>query len=357
MHRLQRAFKIVLLIIFSIIISTVSASPQTNDGLLTGEQNTIAIFKRSSPLVVNVHNVQATLNTDIATLQVHRSAGSGFVWNRDGYVVTNYHVIRNANKIIVTFMPGENVTATLVGADQARDIAVLKLDDPKYLHNLNFIQFPLADSSKLQVGQTAIAIGNPFGLDHTLTIGVVSALNRKVPGVNGIIMSGLIQTDAAINPGNSGGPLLDSAGRLIGMNTLIVTNSGTSVGLGFALPSNDIQRIVDKIFKYVQVFKNNFGILPLNDAAAIQLRIKGVIIAKIVSNGIAERAGLRGLSRNDQGQLVLGDVIVGVDDKQIINMEDLFHAFENKKNGDVVTIKYVRQNQTNEVKITWSENK
>lgn len=320
------------------------------DYLLPDEVNTIKSFRQVAPSVVFVHNLKTYMNLfSFDVSQVQKGVGSGFIWDRSGHVVTNFHVIAGASNIAVTLQDGKIYKAKLIGAEPRKDTAVLQIK-AQALPEMSFAQ-RVADSSKLLVGQKTIAIGNPFGLDHSTTTGVISALGREVPAMlGGVSIRDVIQTDASINPGNSGGPLLDSRGFLIGMNTAIFSESGGSAGIGFAVPSNTIQRVVTQIIKYGKVSQAGIGVIPLVDKIASDLGVKGVIIGRVLEDSPAEKVGLTGTYR-DQTETHLGDIIVAVDGKEISNYDDLYNSLDGKQAGDEVTLTYLRKKRTREVKI------
>jgi S1-C subfamily serine protease len=309
--------------------------------LLEDERNTIDIFSRISARVVNVSNLRYArvgfFSFDVT--EVPAGTGSGFIWDDNGYIVTNYHVIQNADRLTVSFKNGKTLPARIVGAEPRKDIAVIRV---KLDGQHSFQSMPLADSSKLQVGQKAVAIGSPFGLDQTLTKGVISALGRSIPGVGGVQIRDMIQTDASINPGNSGGPLLDSRGYLLGMNTMIFSESGTSAGIGFAVPSSTINRIVTQIIKNGRVVQVGIGIEHFDSNINRQLNIEGVIVRAVTQGSSAALAGLRGTHRTRNGEIILGDVIVGVEDKKIRSYDDLYNAFESLQVGEKVRVSFIR---------------
>lgn len=315
--------------------------------LLQDEKNTIDIFNKAADFVVFVNTttkVRDFFSMDV--FEVPAGAGTGFVWDQKGHIVTNYHVVEAAtsNHVKVTLKDGRSIDAKIIGTEPRRDIAVLKLKDTKNLPPGFSTQ--LGDSAKLQVGQKTVAIGNPFELSHTLTTGVVSALGRSVPSpAQGIMNREMIQTDAAINPGNSGGPLMDSRGYLIGMNTAIYSQSGSSAGVGFAVPVNTIRRVVEQIIKYGKVSQPGLGIDPLPEFYHRMLGIRdfeGVIIRSVLNRGGAEKAGLRGMKISET-RAELGDVIVAVDGKTVKDVDDLFGVLENKNPGDTVKVDYLRK--------------
>ena len=335
-----------------VAISSNSLAREHFTGLLSDEKNTIEVFKKFSPLAVNVHSLRTVVDPYFDIFQIKKGSGSGFLWNRDGYVVTNYHVIRHSKNIAVTLNHGKTVLAKIVGVAPKKDIAVLKLNSTKSLSQImHYNQIPMADSSGLQVGQKTIAIGNPFGLSRTLTTGVVSALDREVPGVGGVSLRGMIQTDASVNPGNSGGPLLNSQGELIGMNTMIYTRSGTASGIGFAIPSNDIKRFVNQIIRNGKITQPGLGIHILSKSVAAQLNIKGVIVERVILGSPAEKAGLKGSIIHRDGTITLGDVIISIDSKPINNYNDLYGVLSNKRIGQEVTVEVLRNNKVKRLKL------
>ena len=285
-------------------------------------------------------------------MEVPAGSGTGFVWNRKGHIVTNYHVVapegRGRTTYTVTLYNRKSYEAQLVGGEPNKDIAVLKIAAPE--NELTPIRV-LEAGRKLDVGQKTIAIGNPFGLDHTLTTGVVSALGREVEGYGGVSIRDMIQTDASINPGNSGGPLLDSSGALIGMNTMIFSKSGSSAGIGFAVPVSTIRRIVPQIIEFGRAKRAGLGIRLLPDRYATRAGIQGVIVGEVVEGSPAATAGLRGLQRNALGALLIGDVIVGINEHKVKDYDDLYNALDRYRVGDEVTVKIMRDGKLTSVKV------
>jgi len=320
--------------------------------LLPSEKNNIQIFKQLSPLVVHVNNLRyqrQQFSLDIS--KVRAGEGSGFVWDSKGHIVTNYHVIRGAQEVTVSFKDGTTSSAKVIGIDPRKDIALIKVD----LKDKSIKDFPIADSSKLLVGQKTIAIGNPFGLDQTLTIGVISALGRQFPSqIHGVTIRDMIQTDASINPGNSGGPLLDSRGYLIGMNTAIISRSGASNGIGFAVPSNTIKRIVSQIIKHGKVIQPAIGVQLLDDRIAQEIGIIGVIVAEVLRGTPAAKSGLKGTKKNRYGSILLGDIIVKLDNQEIKSYDDVYNYLEKKQVGEFVEVTYISTspNQNQQTKTT-----
>lgn len=313
------------------------------DGLLATEKNNIEVYQKASPAVVSIHRFRRVMNHNYQLFNIPAGAGSGIIWDRLGHIVTNFHVVRGAQALTVS--RGDfTANAKIIGQEPRKDIAVLKIDAPFALKQLKTLKtLDIANSSKLMVGQKAIAIGNPFGLDHSLTTGVISALGRKVPGIMGRIYD-MIQTDASINPGNSGGPLLDSRARLIGMNTAIYSKSGNSSGIGFAVPADDIKRIVTQIIKHGRVILAGIGIQRIEPALARQLGVtKGILIGQVLNNTPAKSAGLRGTYRDNYGRIHLGDVIVGINGHPIANYDDLYNLMVELPVGQTISLKVKRQ--------------
>ena len=309
--------------------------------LLPDEQNTIKIFKEAAPSVVNVTNVALEHGGSMDELAIPQGAGSGWVYDKKGHVVTNFHVVRGGDAFLVTLNDQTQLEAKLVGADPTKDIAVLKV--LKGAEKL--VPLRAGNLDALQVGQKTIAIGNPFGLDHTMTTGVISALGRQVQGIGGVTIRDMIQTDAAINPGNSGGPLLDSDGSVIGMNTMIFSRTGGSAGIGFAVPVSFIKRIVPQIIAHGKVVRPGMGISILN---AVQKYyavgdVPGCVINEVFADGPAAKAGLRGLRRGPGGRVIPGDIIVGIDAHKVTDFDDLYNAFDRYSPGDKVTVRVLRQ--------------
>ncbi len=320
------------------------------DELLPNERNTIAVFQKASPSVVFVYNLQNQFDRRTWSVsEVPQGSGSGFLWDKSGHIVTNYHVVAGANRIAVTLIDGKTYEAKKIGEEPKKDLAVLKID--LLGTNITPLGETVADSSKVIAGQKSIAIGNPYGLDHTLTVGTISALGRSMASiVKNVTIRDMIQTDAAINPGNSGGPLLDSHGRLIGMNTLILKDS---TGIGFAVPSNTIARIVGQIIKYGEPIRSGIGITVVSDASFVRrIGYEGVMLQSVQSNSPAEAAGLRGLELNEDGRIVLGDLIQSIDGQVIKTVDDLYHSFDLKREGDTVNIVFMREGQQYSVDVT-----
>lgn len=314
-----------------------------SDGVRTeDERNTIAVFRSAAPSTVYVTQTRVVVDDFAGTMEeVPAGSGSGFVWDAQGHVVTNYHVVEKAQSVLVTFQNEKTYPARVVGTEPRKDIAVLKVDAPEGV----LVPTRVSKHFNLEVGQKTIAIGNPFGLDHTLTTGVISALGRQVQGIGNVTIRDMIQTDAAINPGNSGGPLLDSSGQLIGMNTMIYSRTGSSAGIGFAVPVSTVARVVPQIIKNGKADQLGIGV-NVDPLQQIERRfgIHGVVVRAVIAGSPAERSGLRGIQRTPQG-FVLGDVIVGIDDHVVDNFDDLYSAVDAHKPGDKVDVKLRRGDQ------------
>jgi len=313
------------------------------------ERSTMAVFERATKSVVFIANTAVRRDPwSFDLFEVPQGSGSGFIWNKQGHLVTNFHVVYAATSITVTLADRTEQKAKIVGADPDHDLAVLQIQAPEE----SLTPVTIGTSHDLRVGQKVLAIGNPFGLDHTLTTGVVSALGRTIKSLSNRTIEGVIQTDAAINPGNSGGPLLDSAGRLIGVNTQIVSPSGAFAGIGFAVPVDTVNRIVPELIKYGKLIRPGLGVSLVPDGIARRWGIKGVVIGKVVRGSAAERAGLRGARETVTGRVELGDIIVGVDAKPIETIEDMLDLLEQRKVGDQVTIEILRGNRRQQMSIT-----
>ncbi len=316
------------------------------------EQRTVAIFERVSPAVVSVANRAVVRGGffGLTLYELEQGAGSGFVWDREGHVISNYHVVHNSTSLTVTLRDGTSYDARLVGVDPDRDLAVLKIDAPEHL--LSPIE--TGSSQDLRVGQRALAIGNPFGLDTTLTVGVVSALGRTIQSMTNRRISDVIQTDAAINPGNSGGPLLDFQGRLIGVNTAIVSPSGAYAGVGFAVPVDTVRRVVPQLIEHGRVRRAGMGIELLPDHITRRSGVQGVGILAVAPNGPAARAGLEGVRRR-RGGLYFGDILVAVADVPVASTDDYAAVMDECRAGETVRVEVVRDGRRRRVAVTLIE--
>ncbi len=326
----------------------VLAKTSPGNGLSAEETNNINVFKSNNRSVVYISTIQRVINTltyDIS--EIPSGTGTGFVWDKQGHIVTNYHVVKGHKTAKVKLSDQKSYTADVIGASPRHDLAVLKIrgkdDVPPPVR--------VGRSKQLQVGQKVYAIGNPFGLDHTLTTGIISALGRSLND-SAINMDDLIQTDAAINPGNSGGPLLDSQGRLIGVNVAIYSPSGASAGIGFAIPVNIVNRVVPDLIKhghYVRPILGIHAVDSISKAIVDKLGVKGLLVLQVFADSPAEKAGFRG-SKIAGGDLVLGDIIQAVDGKKISDLDDLLDILESHQKGDKVVVDVLR-NASKKVKL------
>lgn len=342
----------IALITLSLAVPAFSQS-KDQSMLLENEKNSIQIFQDVADSIVNVSNMKRVRNIfEVDASVVQAGMGSGIVWDKAGHIITNFHVVDNGDSFSITFRKDtKQYRAKFVGGDRNSDIAVLKLEElPKDLRPIN-----PGDSRNLLVGQKTLAIGNPLGLDHTLTTGSVSALERKIQGYGGVSINGMIQTDASINPGNSGGALLNSKGQLIGINTMIYNAGGTSssAGLGFAIPVNTIKEIVPQIIQYGKVNRPGLGIAILEEQVLARFfGIQNAVAIRYVDpKGPAAAAGLQGITRDRRGQYYLGDLIVGINDEKVKNFDDLYSALAKYKTGDTVDVKILREKKDLTVKI------
>jgi S1-C subfamily serine protease len=312
--------------------------PALHPGLLESERNTIEVFRRAGPSVVYVTN--NALRRDFFSMnvtEVPQGTGSGFLWDARGHVVTNFHVIEGGQTFAVTLPSGERREARVVGYEARKDLAVLHFDTT----GLTLEPLPIGRSADLIVGQKVLAIGNPFGLDRTLTTGIISALGREFPLDDGFVIEDVIQTDASINPGNSGGPLIDSAGRVIGVNTALYSPSGTSAGIGFAIPIDTVARIVPQLIRFGQVRRAGLGVTLMSDYWTRRVGWKGVVIREVQRGSAAERAGLRSI-RVDRDGRIHADIVIAVDGREIDGFADLSNELDEREPGDLVVLTVVR---------------
>lgn len=319
--------------------------------LTTGELSTVALFQSASPSVVFITTKEIRRDFfRMDAFEIPQGTGSGFLWDQQGHVVTNFHVIQGADKIEVTLANHHTYAAILAGAAPDKDLAVLKIQADA----ADLKPIPLGSSAELQVGMSVFAIGNPFGLDQTLTTGVVSALGRTIQSVTQQDIEGVIQTDAAINPGNSGGPLLDSAGRLIGVNTAIYSPSGSSAGIGFAVPADTVNEVVPVLIRHGKVLRPGLGIETHenNDLIMRRMGMRGVLVYRVAPDSPAQRAGLRGVSRNRRGDYELGDVITAIDSHAVTLHADLRRILGRYKVGDRVVVSLQREERPLQVEVT-----
>jgi S1-C subfamily serine protease len=319
--------------------------------LAADEKATIRLFENSRNSVVYITTraqVRDFWSRDI--FSVPRGTGSGFIWDESGHVVTNYHVIENASEATVRLANGKDYPATLVGASQLHDIAVLKIRvSQKFSPPL-----PIGTSHDLKVGQDVYAIGNPFGLDWTLTNGIVSALDRSLTEENGNTVEHLIQTNAAINPGNSGGPLLDSAGRLIGINTAIYSPSGANAGIGFAVPVDTVNRVVPQLISHGKYTRPVIGIgidQDINQRMTAILQIKGVVILHVPPGSPAAAAGLEGVVTTQDGSIIPGDIITAIEGKPVNSVSELAARLDDFRVGDRISLTVMREGKRRKVQV------
>lgn len=309
------------------------------EALSLEEEDTIKIFEKSSESVVFIKN--ASLAWDWFSSYVYEvptGAGSGFVWDDQGHIVTNFHVIYQADSIEVTFPNQKSYSAKIIGMAPEADLAVLKIDAP----DEQLKALPIGSSKDLKVGQKVLSIGNPFGLDSTLTTGVVSALGRSMRSMTGRKISDVIQTDAAINPGNSGGPILDSSGKVIGVATAIYSPSGASAGVSFAIPVDTVSRIVPQLIQFGKVKRVGLGVALVPDHIRAQIVESGAMIMDVSRNSSADFAGLNPTKRNFRGQIVYGDIIIAIDQSSIKDNDDLISFLDTKNIGDKIAIRFIR---------------
>lgn len=362
------------------LVSDVSESPaenssaelQTNTPALTvandstqytqDEVQNISVYERCNEAVVNITTQIMGYDWFLEPVVTSSGSGSGSIIDKRGYVVTNVHVIENASTITISLSDGSSYEGTVVGQDVESDIAVLKFTPPA---NKELKTIAFGDSNSLKVGQKVIAIGNPFGLERTMTTGIISGLGRPIQESSSVIIRNMIQTDAAINPGNSGGPLLDSQGRMIGINTIIYSNSGSSSGVGFAVPVSTARRVVNDLLQYGKVNRGIMRLSLVQNSGRIAnyagYRIStGMIVSQVAQGSLAESGGIKGgtnavrygSTRNSQTIYLGGDIITGIDDIQVSTLADYYSALEDKKPGDVVNVSVYRNGRTQTLRIT-----
>jgi S1-C subfamily serine protease len=316
--------------------------------LSADERNTIGVFESVSPSVVYITTVQYVRDFfSPNVMRLPQGTGSGFVWDEQGRVVTNYHVIRGAQEAQVRLSDQRSFRAQLVGFSADHDIAVLQIDVPTALPP----PIPIGSSGDLRVGQTVLAIGNPFGLDHTLTTGMVRALGRELGSPTGRTIHDVIQTDAAINPGNSGGPLLNSSGKLIGVNSAIYSPSGASAGVGFAVPVDTVRRLVPQLIEHGKPIEPEIGVVWLADSVAARLGLAGAVVYEVARHSPAERAGLRGIRMSRMDRVQLGDVVVAVEGRAVRSTDQLLHELESIGVGKPARLTVERDGKRREVSV------
>ncbi|MGI8566819.1 MAG: S1C family serine protease [Pyrinomonadaceae bacterium] len=321
----------------------------TDPSVASDERNNIEVYKSISPGVVFITSTAA--GRSFFDMGERSGTGSGSVIDDQGHILTNFHVIEGAQRLSVSFGGEKAFPATVVGTDTDTDLAVIKVDAPRDALTV----VPLGDSDKLIVGQKVLAIGNPFGLDRTLTTGVISGLQRPIRARNNRPIDAAIQTDASINPGNSGGPLLDSQGRMIGINSQILSPAGGSVGVGFAVPVNTAKRVVPQLIRNGEVIRPKLGISTYN---ARELRgqgrlpvSEGIGIYQVTPNSAAAAAGLRGLEQTEDGDVVLGDIIVAIDGEKIADRDDLYRVLDKHQVNDTIRVEIIREGQRTTVPV------
>ncbi len=329
---------------FLIIFCYCLFHPAIVSGLTPEEKINIKVYREASPSVVNI--TTTTLIRDFFSIYPQRGAGSGSIIDPKGYILTNYHVVEGAQQITVTMFDGKKYPAVFVGADPDNDIAIIKIKPDRPLKPLK-----LGDSDTLQVGQKVFAIGNPFGLNSTLTTGIISALGRPLTTEEGRVIENVIQTDAPINPGNSGGPLLNTSGEMIGINTAIFTPSGGNIGIGFAIPVNTAKELIPDLIKYGKVRRPWLGIVgvPLWPDLARALRIpveEGILVSEVIRGSPADRAGIRGgsIPVEISGTIVYlgGDIIVEINNRKVTSMEEIKKAIKGLREGSRVKVVVMR---------------
>jgi serine protease Do len=340
-------------------INTTPANADTGQTSITSdEKNNIDVFEKIQPAVVNIVATILRMNFWMEIIP-REGQGSGFIINKEGYILTNNHVVAKAQKISVIMDSGEKIPATLIGRDPTSDLAVIKIPS-----NHVRVVAQLGDSDRVRIGQKAIAIGNPFGLSHTLTTGIISALNRSIRGRNGTQMDDLFQTDAAINPGNSGGPLLNSDGEVIGINTAILSLSGGYQGIGFAIPINRAKEVAMQLITTGRVARPWLGItgVSLSPGLSEELGLnvdKGVLVVDVLRGSSADRSGIRGGNRDAivgfWRMRIGGDIIVSIDGNEIADMNEMTRVLNKLKVGQTVTIKIIRRGKPMELSVLLSE--
>lgn len=326
----------------------VNLSAGAEEGLTDDEIHNIRLFEQAAPSVCFITTTNVT--RDFWTrniMEIPRGTGSGFVWDDEGHIVTNYHVIEDADKAQVTLADQSVWDATLVGIAPEKDLAVLRIKAPAG----SLFPIPIGTSANLRVGQSVYAIGNPFGLDQTLTTGVVSALGREIESRTGTPIRDAIQSDAAINPGNSGGPLLNSSGKLIGVNTAIYSPSGASAGIGFSIPVDVVRWVVPELIEFKRIRRPSLGVELLDQSIARRWGVDGAVIVKVAPGGPAEKAGFQPTYRDRYGRILLGDIIVGINDEKIKSEGDFILALEKYNPGDQVEVRIIREEKEKSVKV------
>jgi S1-C subfamily serine protease len=324
----------------------------SNPTNVSDEQNSIEVYKSLAPGVAFITTSAQLQNYYGEEMETERGNGSGSVIDAQGHILTNFHVIQGASKLTVSFGGEKTYQAKVVGGDPDTDLAVIKIEPGA--DKLTVV--PLGDSDKLEVGQKVLAIGNPFGLDRTLTTGVISGLQRPIRARNNRPIEGAIQTDASINPGNSGGPLLDKFGRMIGINSQILSPAGGSVGVGFAVPVNIAKRVVPQLIQFGEVRRPKLGatlyaVEQLSEQGIKMPVEKGLLVRSLTPGGSAAAAGLRGLTQDGTGDMILGDIITSIDGDKVTSLDDLYKLLDKKQIGDTVQVEIYRNNKAQTVPV------
>ena len=333
-------------------LASAEETPQgiTNPSVLTDEQNSIEVYRTLAPGVAFITTTTVGANFYGQEFERERGSGSGSVIDNQGHILTNYHVIEGAQKLTVSLGGDKVFPAKYIGGDPDTDLAVIKIEPPR--EGLTVVQ--LGDSEKLSVGQKVLAIGNPFGLDRTLTTGVISGLQRPIRARNGRPIDAAIQTDASINPGNSGGPLLDKFGKMIGINSQILSQAGGSVGVG--VPVNTAKRIIPQILQFGEVRRPKLGVDAVSvkrwREQGIDLPVEGgLVLRAVVNGGAAQQAGLRGLARDSSGEIILGDIVTAIDGETVNDIDDLYRYLDKKQIGSTVQVQVIRDGKTQSIPV------
>ena len=352
-HKYWGVFSVALWLQVSSVCLAATNTPDYLSFSTEDEANTTEVFQRASPAVVFVTSSELRRQRFTRNvMEIPRGAGSGFIWDAEsGLVVTNFHVVAGADRLAITLEDEQSFQAEVVGLAPERDLAVLRMIDPPR----DLTELPIGNSSELSVGRKVMAIGNPFGLDTTLTVGVVSALDREIQSPSNRTIRGVIQTDAAINPGNSGGPLLNSLGQLVGVNTAIYSPSGGSAGIGFAIPVNTVNEVVPQLIAFGKIMRPVLGVELASDRWLRRYRVEGVPIVRTYRGFPAENAGMVGARRGARGEIILGDVITQIDGKRVANNDEFLSAMEKHQVGDTIDIVTTRDGEEKHFTVELSE--
>lgn len=336
------------------VVRSQLADSFSTENLSNLEKSTIDLFETHAPAVAYITTSNLERNYWSRNVsEIPRGSGSGFIWDEQGHIVTNFHVIQGADRATVTLYDQTTYEAKLVGIAPNKDLAVLKIEAPI----AKLIPIKKGESENLRVGQSVFAIGNPFGLDYSLTTGIISALGREINSVAGIKIQDVIQTDAAINPGNSGGPLLNSSGELIGVNTAIYSPNGASAGIGFSIPVDQVKWVVPDLINYGKVKRAVLGVeLVRGTEAQDRFNLEGALIMNVIQGKGADKAGIKGTTRDRRGRISLGDLIVGINDVSVKNNTDLVLALEEYEVGDEVEVELLRNNKVLKTTVVLGEN-